>query len=101
MITIEDDAAIAPYASIMAHQNPPVAFRHAVKAFAAPVTVKKGAWVCARRIVLPGETIGEYSIVGTGSVITSDIPPRVFAASAPARVIRKLKVAKAFQSRPR
>lgn len=101
MIAIEDDAAIAPYAIIMAHQNPPVAFRNAIKAFAAPVTIKKGAWVCARSIILPGVTIGEYSIVGAGSVVTSSIPPSVFAAGAPAKVIRKLKIAKTFQLRAR
>ena len=36
-------------------------------------------------------SIGEGAIVGAGSVVTRDIPPRTLAAGAPARVIRHLE----------
>jgi maltose O-acetyltransferase len=41
-------------------------------------------------IICPGVTIGERSVIGAGSVVTRDIPPDVFAAGNPARVIRPL-----------
>ncbi|WP_165075485.1 MULTISPECIES: acyltransferase [unclassified Desulfovibrio] len=56
----------------------------------APVTIGDHAWLGMRCIVLKGVTIGEGAIVGAGSVVTRDIPPRTLAAGAPARVIRHL-----------
>lgn len=41
--------------------------------------------------VLPGVTIGENSIIGTGSVVTKDIPANVIAAGNPCRVIRGIQ----------
>jgi len=40
-------------------------------------------------IVLPGVTIGDYSIIGAGSVVTKDIPPHSIAVGNPARVLRQ------------
>jgi maltose O-acetyltransferase len=35
-------------------------------------------------------TIGEAAVIGAGSVVTHDIPPRVVAVGNPCRVIRQL-----------
>lgn len=35
-------------------------------------------------------TIGDNSVIGAGSVVTRDIPPRVLAVGNPCRVIREL-----------
>jgi maltose O-acetyltransferase len=37
---------------------------------------------------LPGVTIGERSVVGACSVVTENVPPDVFAAGNPCRVLR-------------
>ncbi|MCW2286511.1 acetyltransferase-like isoleucine patch superfamily enzyme [Rhodoblastus acidophilus] len=37
-----------------------------------------------------GVTIGDESIIGSGSVVTRDIPAGLIAAGAPARVIRPI-----------
>ena len=42
--------------------------------------------------ILPGVTIGDNSVIGAGSVVVKDIPENVFAAGAPAKVIRKLDI---------
>jgi acetyltransferase-like isoleucine patch superfamily enzyme len=55
-----------------------------------PVCLEDNVWLGARVIVLPGVTIGHGSVVGAGSVVTKDIPPRVVAAGMPARVIKHL-----------
>lgn len=54
------------------------------------VFLKKGCWIGANAIILPGVTIGENSVVGAGSIVTKDIPDRVVAVGNPARVIRKI-----------
>jgi len=53
-----------------------------------PVIIKKGVWIGARSIVLKGVTIGEGAVIGSGSVVTKDIPPYTINAGNPARVIR-------------
>lgn len=55
-----------------------------------PIIIEENVWLGGRVIVLPGVTIGRDSVVGAGSVVTSDIPAGVIAAGVPARVIRSL-----------
>lgn len=57
---------------------------------ARPITIGENVWLGARVIVLPGVTIGDHSVIGAGSVVTRDIPPRSLAAGVPARVVREL-----------
>lgn len=54
-----------------------------------PVTIKKGAFVGARSIILKGVTIGEKSIIGAGSVVTKSVPDGEIWAGNPAAYIRK------------
>lgn len=55
-----------------------------------PIVLEENVWLGARVIVLRGVTIGKDSVVGAGSVVTKDIPPRSVAVGMPARVIRQL-----------
>ena len=57
---------------------------------AEPVMLRRGCWIGANAIILPGVTIGENAVVGAGSVVTKSIPDRVLAAGNPARVIRQI-----------
>jgi acetyltransferase-like isoleucine patch superfamily enzyme len=54
------------------------------------VTIKRGSWIGANSIILPGITIGANSVVGAGSVVTKSLPAGVLAVGNPARVIRNL-----------
>lgn len=51
-----------------------------------PVTIGQGVWVGYAAIILPGVTIGDFSIIGAGSVVTKDIPAGVMAAGNPCLV---------------
>lgn len=53
------------------------------------VILKKGAYIGANTVICKPVTIGEYAIVGAGSVVTKDIPPYEVWAGNPARFIRK------------
>ncbi|RFT15205.1 MAG: N-acetylglucosamine-1-phosphate uridyltransferase [Candidatus Saccharicenans subterraneus] len=55
-----------------------------------PTLVKKRASIGSGATILAGVTIGEEAIVGAGSVVTKDVPPRTVVAGNPARVLRKL-----------
>lgn len=55
-----------------------------------PVAIHDGAWIGCRSTILPGVTIGRGSVVGAGSVVTKDVPPKTVVAGNPARVIRQL-----------
>lgn len=58
---------------------------------ALPVTIEDDVWIGGGAIVCPGVRIGARSVIGAGSVVTADIPPDVFAAGNPCRVIRPLQ----------
>jgi maltose O-acetyltransferase len=53
------------------------------------VTIEHHSWIGLRSIILPGVTIGKYSIIGAGGVVTKNIPPYVVAGGVPAKIIKK------------
>jgi maltose O-acetyltransferase len=55
-----------------------------------PVRIGDNVWLGVRVIVLPGVAIGDGAVIGAGSVVTGDIPPRALAVGVPARVLRML-----------
>lgn len=51
-----------------------------------PCEIGDHAWLAADVTVLRGVTIGAHSVIGTRSVVSSDIPPHSLAYGSPARV---------------
>jgi len=54
---------------------------------AAAVVIEDNVWIGACAIVLKGVTVGENAIVGTGAVVTKDVPPNTTVAGNPARIV--------------
>lgn len=54
------------------------------------VVLEENVWIGDSAIICKGVTIGRNSVVGTGSVVTSDLPANVIAVGNPAAVIRQL-----------
>jgi UDP-2-acetamido-3-amino-2,3-dideoxy-glucuronate N-acetyltransferase len=52
---------------------------------AAGVTVRQGASLGARVVVVPGCVIGRFALVGAGAVVTRDVPDFALVAGVPAR----------------
>jgi UDP-2-acetamido-3-amino-2,3-dideoxy-glucuronate N-acetyltransferase len=56
-----------------------------------PTLVKRGASIGSGVTLLGGITVGEYAVIGAGSVVTRDVPPHAVVAGNPARVKRYLR----------
>ncbi len=92
-VTLCDDVTVSNRATIVTHINVgysdhPLQRQYPTKE--SPVIFKRGVYVGTGAIILPGVTIGQYSVVGAGAVVTRSVPPRVTVAGVPARIIKKL-----------
>ena len=52
-----------------------------------PITVKRGASVGARAVVLPGVVIGRFAMIGAGAVVARDVPDHGLVQGTPARLV--------------
>ena len=55
-----------------------------------PVHIGKNVWLGGDVKILAGVTIGDNSIIGTGSIVTKNIPSNVIAVGNPCKVIREI-----------
>src|ERR1043166_1803566 len=55
-----------------------------------PTLVKKGPSMGSSATLLCGITVGEYAIIGAGSVVTKDVPPYSVVVGNPAKVLKML-----------
>jgi acetyltransferase-like isoleucine patch superfamily enzyme len=53
------------------------------------VSIGDYVWLPWKIVVLPGVGIGNYAVIGTGSVVASDVPDYGVAAGNPARVVKE------------
>jgi acetyltransferase-like isoleucine patch superfamily enzyme len=93
LVTIEDYVSMG-YGMIFAHSNPTCSKE--IKKFyyprkVAPVHIKRGAWLGAGVVLLPGVTVGENSVVGAYSLVTRDVKPYTVVAGNPATQVKELK----------
>lgn len=57
-----------------------------------PIHIKRGAWLGARCMVLPGVTIGEGAVVAAGAVVVQDVLPNTVVGGVPAKVIPSIEL---------
>lgn len=86
-ITIGDGAMIGPHATILTANHDLDNLRVLV---CKPVTVGEGAWIGANATILPGVHIGKHAVIGSGSVVTHDVPDDTIAVGNPARPLRTI-----------
>lgn len=65
-------------------------FQSLDKANSRPVVIEDNVFVGGASIILKGVRIGKDSVIGAGSIVTSDIPSGVVAGGNPCRVLRSL-----------
>ena len=52
------------------------------------VVLRKGCWIGANVVILPGVEVGENSVVGAGSIVTKNVAARTVVAGNPAKFIK-------------
>jgi acetyltransferase-like isoleucine patch superfamily enzyme len=82
-VTIQDKVFVGPHVTFT---NDPYPRSFSTDWKILPTIVKEGASIGARTVVRCGVTIGEYALIGAGSVVTEDIPPHALAYGNPARI---------------
>jgi len=81
---IENDVFLAPGVTIVNDPHP-----ICTECMKGPI-IKKGARIGANVTLLSHIVVGKYSLIGAGSVVTKDIPPRSLAYGNPARIIKSV-----------
>ena len=84
-IEIEDGVMLGPEVGLFTVNHEPENIRVIMTK---KIHIRKNAWIGARVNILLGVTIGENAIVGTGSIVTKDIPDNAVAVGNPARVVK-------------
>ncbi len=86
-ITIEDGVMLGPEVGLFTVNHEPKNIRVIMTK---EIRIKKNAWIGARVNILPGVTIGENAIVGTGSVVTKDVPDNCVVVGVPAKIVKEI-----------
>lgn len=79
-IHIGDESYVASGAMILSHDF--------IKGVKNDTRIGKKCFIGANAIIMPGVTIGDSVIVGSGAVVTKDVPSGCIVVGNPARVIR-------------
>lgn len=91
-IILEDDVTLSLDVMVLTHTN--VGYKDhplqaSIQSFAKSVLLKRGCFVGARVVILPGLTIGEGAAVAAGAIVTRDVPPKTLVGGIPAKLIKK------------
>lgn len=90
-VTIGSDVLFGPRVSLYTAAHPLDAeVRRSGLEYGQPIHIGDTVWIGGNAVINPGVSIGARSIIGSGSVVTKDIPPDVVAAGNPCRVIRAI-----------
>ena len=90
-ITIGNDVRVTAGSIIMTHIKPPHYLRDKgyVPVVLKPVVLEDHCFIGVNAVVMPGVTVGRASVVGSGAVVTADVPPLTMVAGNPARIIKR------------
>jgi acetyltransferase-like isoleucine patch superfamily enzyme len=84
-IEIGEDTQIGPGCLITTTEHD---YDHTLETLFKPVSIGKRVWIGANVTILPGVEIGDFSVIGAGSVVMKSIRPRCMALGVPARVVK-------------
>ena len=89
-VTIEKNAFSGHDITILTNGHNPEKFgdERKLSTIKKPVHIKEGAWLCSKCIILPGVTIGKNAVVGSGAVVTKDVPDYALAVGNPAQIVK-------------
>lgn len=85
-VIVEDEVFLGPH-MIFTNDLRPRTFRKKTAAEFLQTKVERGATIGAGACIAPGITIGSYSFIGIGAVVTNDIPKYGLAYGNPAKLV--------------
>ncbi|PWB49896.1 MAG: galactoside O-acetyltransferase [Anaerolineales bacterium] len=93
-VFIGNEVTIAQRVTLITSSGAPSS-RDVYKIFGAnvgPINIQDGAWIGAGVIILPNITVGRSAIVGSGAVVTKDVPPCTVVVGIPAHPIKQFSL---------
>jgi UDP-2-acetamido-3-amino-2,3-dideoxy-glucuronate N-acetyltransferase len=87
-VRLEDDVFVGPNAAFTNDRFP--RSRQYLDKFPETI-IKQGASIGANATILPGITVGKSAMVGSGAVVTHDVPDNAVVVGNPARIVRLLE----------
>jgi len=95
-VVLEEDVLLSPNVIISDHSHVTTQLDQSILRSGItksnPVRLKKGCWVGANSVILPGVTIGKHAVVGANSVVRTSVPDFCVAVGSPAKIVKKLNV---------
>lgn len=93
-IIIGDRVLIGPNVGIFTAAHPlDVEYRKQGLEYALPILIEDDVWIGGNTTINPGVTIHKGAVIGSGSVVTKDVPEYSIAVGNPAKIIRRLSEA--------
>lgn len=77
---IVDDGTLIAFKCLLIAQTP--------EGVVKPIRIGKNCFIGGGSLILPGVTIGDETVVGSGAVVHEDVPSRCIVAGNPARILR-------------
>lgn len=84
-VTIEDNVTLSRGVQLITSGHVPFTMEYVHK----PIIIRRGAWIAANAILLPGAIVGEGAIVAAGAVVRGGIPPYTLVGGVPAKEIKR------------
>ncbi len=85
-VTVEDDVFLGPHVVLTNDLTPRAFLKRGAEKFL-PTHIKRGASVGANATIVCGVTIGEFALIGAGSVVAKDVQPHALVVGNPGRQI--------------
>jgi acetyltransferase-like isoleucine patch superfamily enzyme len=85
LVVIGEGFISAPGSIVLAHDASTII--HCGKTRVEKTVIGKNVFLGANAVVLPGVSIGDYSIIGAGAVVTKDVPANSIVVGNPARIV--------------
>ena len=82
------DGAFIGHNAVLATANHAIDPRLNRKLSYKPITIENNVWLGANVTILQGVTVGEWSVVAAGSVVTKDVAPFTIVGGTPAKFIK-------------
>jgi acetyltransferase-like isoleucine patch superfamily enzyme len=91
-VTIEDGVFVGPHVCFTNDKlpraiNPDGSLKSASDWVVSPILIRTGASLGANSTILPGVTVGRFAMIGSGAVVTRDVPDHAIVVGNPARSI--------------